>query len=112
MKITKRQLRRLIREALHEDYEPEEKATAAGLKQDIEARSKRGSFEKGDWGIHGQGGYTDRGGLAGEYSGDGDYPWIQDAMEDLEDESHGDKIAAVSNLAQELGISIRDLSDT
>jgi len=111
MKITKRQLRRIISEALHEDYDPEEKATAAGLKQDIETRSKRGSFEKGDWGIHGPGGYTDRGGLAGEYGGYGDYPWIRAAMEDLEDETHADKVAAVNSLAQELGVSTHDMGD-
>ena len=110
MKITKRQLRRIISETLREDYDPEEKATAAGLKQDIEARLKRGSFEKGDWGIHGPGGYTDRGGLAGEYSGP-DYPWIRHALEDLEDETHADKVAAVSSLAQELGVSTRDMGD-
>jgi hypothetical protein len=111
MKVTKGQLRRIIREALHENFEPGEKATAAGLKQDIEARSKRGEFEKGDWGIHGPTGYSDRGGLAGEYSGYGDYPWIRDALQDLENETDADKAAAVSNLAHELGISIQDLGD-
>ena len=111
MKITKRQLRKIIRETLREDYDPEEKATASGLKQDIEMRQKRGEFEKGDYGIHGAGGYTDRGGMAGEYSGYGDYPWIQAALSDLEDEAHGDKVAAVASLAQELGVSVRDMGD-
>jgi len=32
-------------------------------------------------------------------------------MEDLEDETHADKVAAVNSLAQELGVSTHDMGD-
>ena len=138
MKLTKKQLQKRIRRHLREakafalshkkmplrtigrsddmpeePEEPEEEeefATAAGMEQDIETRMKRGSFEKGDWGIHGSTGYTDRGGMAGEYSGP-DYPWIQSALEDLRDEEHPNKAKALEALADELGMSIEVTSD-
>ena len=94
-----------------ESEEEEEFATAAGMEQDIESRHGRGSFEKGDWGIHGPTGYTDRGGLAGEYSGYGDYPWIQSALKDLQDEEHPNKVKALEALADELGMSIEVTPD-
>lgn len=81
-------------------------ATAAGMEQDIEMRRKRGDFEKGDWGVHGPLGYSDKGGMAGEYSDYGEYPWIKSALENLKDEDHMSKEKAVEMLAQELGVSI------
>tara|TARA_R110000824_G_scaffold24884_11_gene87154 strand:+ start:54 stop:1007 length:954 start_codon:yes stop_codon:yes gene_type:complete len=92
-----------------EGYDEEEFATAAGKQQDIRSREERGEFEKGDWGIHGDTGYTNKGGLAGEYSGYGDYPWVAQALEDLQGEDYDSKITAVSALVDELGISINDL---
>ena len=96
-----------VEETMDSGIDPE-RATAAGLEQDIEKRRKRGSFEKGDYGIHGDTGYTNRGGMAGEYSDWGEYPWVQDALESLRDAEYNNQVAALSHIAQELGISVID----
>ena len=83
MKITKLQLKQIIKEEYKNVLREAEFATAPGMEQDIEMRQKRGNFEKGDYGIHGTLGYGDKGGIGGEYSDYGEYPWIQAALEDL-----------------------------
>ena len=103
MKITKEKLSKIIKEeilSVLEAYDPEEYATEAGLDQDIDVRRRRGSFDKGDWGIHGDGGY------GAEYSDYGEYPWIQDAKAALADEAQPDKLKAIEALANELGVSV------
>jgi len=118
MKITKKQLKKIIKEELSKILNETmdsgiypERATAAGLEQDIEKRQKRGSFEKGDWGIHGDTGYGPGGGMAGEYSDWGEYPWVQDALKSLKDVEYNNQVAALSHIAQELGISVVDPSE-
>ena len=101
MKITKDKLNNIVKQEiikLLEGYGPDEFATAAGMKQDLDDREKRGDFEKGDWGIEGPG--------WGEMKGVSEYPWIQDALSSLSDESHPDKLKAVEALANELGVSV------
>ena len=99
MKITKQNLKHIIEEELQEilgsDF-----ATAAGRQQDIDMRGARGDFEKGDYGMHGQ---------PGELSDYGEYPWIQDALRDLQDEDLISKQKAVQALADELGVTVRKL---
>ena len=104
-----REKRRAERGETNEAYDKEDHASAAGMRQDLEMRRGRGDFEKGDWGVHGPLGYSDKGGIAGEYSDYAEYPWIRDALESLEDEEHSDKVKAMETLAKELGISIHVL---
>tara|TARA_Y100001963_G_C6573952_1_gene350233 strand:- start:94 stop:450 length:357 start_codon:yes stop_codon:yes gene_type:complete len=106
MKITKSRLKQIIKEEYEDILRDDEFATAAGMEQDIEMRRKRGDFEKGDWGVHGSLGYSDKGGMAGEYSDYGEYPWIKSALENLKDGDQMNKEKAVEMLAQELGVSI------
>ena len=74
-------------------------ATAGGMEQDIEMRGDRGDFEQGDYGNVGPGG--------GEMMDLGEYPWIQDALEDLKDEEFPNKEKAIQSLAGELGMSVK-----
>tara|TARA_B100000131_G_scaffold42005_1_gene37798 strand:+ start:11773 stop:12261 length:489 start_codon:yes stop_codon:yes gene_type:complete len=83
---------------VNEAYDEEEYATAGGMEQDIEMRRYRGDFEQGDYGNVGPGG--------GEMVDHGEYPWIKDALEDLQDEEFDDKVKALEALADELGIEI------
>jgi len=102
MKITTKLIRQSIKEELLrillEGYEPDEFATAAGMQQDLDDREKRGSFEKGDWGIEGS--------SWGEMKSRGEFPWIQDALSSLSAESHPERLKAVEALANELGVSV------
>ncbi len=91
---------------VNEAYDEEEYATAAGMQQGLDMRKERGDFEQGDWGVHGDLGYSDQGGMAGEYSDYAEYPWIKDALENLQDEEFDDKVKALESLADELGIEI------
>jgi len=112
MKINKSKLRQIIKEELskfEEAYEGRpgrdelpQYASAAGAKQDIDMRAKRGSFEKGDFGIH-----SDSPDGWGEFKGYEEIPWVQMALEDLEDAEHDVKAKALEALADELGISIK-----
>jgi len=99
MKLTKSKLKQIIKEeltAVSEAFDPDERATAAGLEQDIEARHHRGDPYEGDFGYFKDG-----------PKGFGDYPWIQQALEDLKDEEYANKAQAINDLAQELGVTVR-----
>jgi len=99
MKLTKSKLKQIIKEeiaAVSEAFDSDERATAAGLEQDIEARHHRGDPYEGDFGYFKDG-----------PKGFGDYPWIQQALEDLKDEEYANKAQAINDLAQELGVTVR-----
>ena len=111
MKLNKKALRKMILKEikqLSEDRPSEEEfATAGGMEQDIEMRQKRGDFEQGDYGMHGETGYSDKGGMAGEFTDHGEFPWVKAALEDLKDDEFPDKEKALQALADELGISVK-----
>ena len=83
---------------VNEAYDEEEYATAGGMEQDLDMRRGRGDFEQGDYGNVGPEG--------GEMMDHGEYPWIKDALEDLQEEEFDDKVKALEALADELGIEI------
>tara|TARA_Y100001963_G_C6792869_1_gene456700 strand:- start:3956 stop:4651 length:696 start_codon:yes stop_codon:yes gene_type:complete len=100
-RVTENNLKRIVAEELRrilEGYDPDEFATAAGMKQDLDDRAERGDFRKGDWGIEGP--------SWGEMKSRGEFPWIQDALSSLSDESHPERLKAVEALANELGVSV------
>jgi len=109
MKITKSRLTKIIKEELaklNEAYggrrgpnELPQYGTSAGARQDIDMRTSRGDFEKGDYGVHGRD--------WGQMKSYGELPWVQMAVEDLEDSEHDIRVKALEALADELGISIR-----